>query len=141
MQLAPKLLPFWYEPEFQTGQPPFVRFKLRPLTQQEMIDVEELYTEARPGAPSRTTRAAQFKAGMLAIVAVENVTDEAGEPIRWPYGIDRHGQAAEALRTMVVQAGLRIIVEMSGGDWARFVKEVEDANKPQQPAEAEPAKT
>lgn len=140
MQLAPKLLPFWYVPEFQADEPP-VRFKLRPLTQQEMIDVEDLYTEARPGSPPRTTRASQFKAGMLAIQAVENVTDESGEPIRWPYGIDRKGRAAEDLRALIVQAGLRIIVEMNGGDWARFVEEVEEANKPQQPAEADPAKT
>lgn len=140
MQLAPKLQPFWYAPEFQTDDPP-VRFKLRPLTQQEMIDVEELYTEGRPGVPSRTTRAAQFKAGMLAIQAVENLADESGEPIRWPYGIDRKGVAAEELRTMIVQAGLRIIVEMNGGDWKRFVAAVDDAQKSEQPAEADPAKT
>lgn len=141
MQLAPKLGPFWYEPEFQSGSPPFVRLKLRPLTQQEMIEVEQLYVAARPGMPPLSTRAAQFKAAMLSIVACEHIKDEKDEPIRWPSGIDRHGAAAEDLRTMIVQAGLRIIVEMSGGDWRKFVSAVTEPEEPLQPAVADPVKT
>lgn len=139
MQLAPKLLPFWYEPEFQTGEPPFVRFKLRPLTQQEMIDVEELYTPARADVPSLSTRAARFKAGMLAIIACDGIADEKGEPIRWPAGInERAGREVDALREMICMAGLRIIVEMNGEDWKKIVA---PADQSQQPAEVDSAKT
>lgn len=138
MQLAPKLQPFWYVPEFQSEDPP-VRFKLRPLTQAEMIEVEELYTEARPGVPPLSTRAAQFKAAMLSITACEGITDEKGDPIRWPLGVDR-AHADDSLRMLICQAGLRIIVEMNGGDWKRFVQAVDEAQKSEQPAEADPAK-
>jgi hypothetical protein len=136
MQLAPKLTPFWYQPEYQEGTP--VRFLLRPLTQQQMIDVESLY-----GPDGQWTRAAQFHAGMLAIQSCDGVLDDKQEPIRWPIGIDRHGKDATLLRGLVCHAGMRIIAEMNGSDWGNILQTTDRLaeNEAKQPAEADPAKT
>jgi len=130
MQLAPKLLPFWFTPEFQEGTAP-VKFRLRPLTQAEMIEVEELYGE------HGWTRAAQFRAGMLSIIACENIVAADGKPVRWPDGIEVPGTA---LRGLIAHCGMRIIVEMNGNDWSEIIGLVE-SRADKQPAEASPEKT
>lgn len=137
MKLAPQLKPFWFVPSFQSNGDN-IRFKLRPLTQSEMIEVESLYTvSADPRRPPLWNHSAQFRAAMLSIQECDGIVDENDEPIRWPYGIDRPD--SQDLRNLICQAGQRIIVEMNGGDWDLLVKAVPAV--PAQPAEADPAKT
>lgn len=131
MQLAPKLQPFWFTPEFQDEEP-HVRFRLKPLTQEQMIEVESLYEDGS------WTRTAQFRAGMLSIVGCENIFDPEGRPVRWPHGIDDSPGAG--LRLLICHCGMRIIVEMNGGDWGEIMGQATKAT-PTQPAEADPAKT
>lgn len=139
MQLAPKLTPFWHIPEFQNTSAP-VRFKLRPLTQTEITEVEALYAPREAGGPPVSTPVAKLKAATLSIVAIDGITDEDGEPIRSLAGIDgRPGPAAEDVRHMILECGLRIIFEMIGLDWKKAVND--EAAKRQQPAESDPAKT
>jgi len=140
MQLSPKLQPFWHTP-IQAGSPP-VRFKLRPLTQAEITEVESLYAPREPGGPPMSTPIAKLKAATLAIVACDGITDENGDPIKSLAAIDgRAGDLAEQLRHMIMEAGLRIIFEMIGLDWTKAMSSSDEAAKPQQPAESDPAKT
>lgn len=143
MQLLPKLQPFWFEPPYQEpGEA--VRFQLRPLTQAEMIECEDLYKEGQ------WTRIAQYRAGMTSIVACDGISDADGKPVRWGRGAvigETHGKAGQELRSMVVLCGLRILTEMNGQDWAAIIAEAnrkaegDDALPPEkQPAEASPTK-
>lgn len=137
MKLAPQLKPFWFVPSFQ-AEGDKVRFKLRPLTQSEMIEVESLYTVPdEPRSLPRWNISAQFHAAMLSIQECDGIVDENDAPVRWPFGIDRPD--SQDLRNLICQAGQRIIVEMNGGDWDLMVKGVPAL--PQQPAEDDPAKT
>lgn len=141
MQLAPKLQPFWHTPGSQTDTSP-VRFKLRPLTQAEITEVEGLYAPREPGGPPMTTPIAKHKAATLSIIACDGITDEKGEPIKSLVGIDgRAGAQAEDLRHMILECGLRIIFEMIGLDWKKVTSTGDEAAKPQQPAETDSEKT
>lgn len=111
-RLAPKLTPFWYEPEFQDIPDP-VSVRLRPLTQADMIEIEELYEDG-----IYPTRRAYYRAGRLAITEVRGLFDDDGAPAKWPACADR------VERHLVVMAGFRAITEQSGGDWAVIVREM-----------------
>lgn len=123
MAKLPKLTPFWYEPEGQDDEGEKVRFLLRPLTQQQMVDVEEHYVDGR------ITGKAQYIAGKLGIVQVQGAyhpqTNQPAVPPSCFEWLDR---------TLVKLCGLRLIIEDRGLDWDQIMKPLREG------AAAEPAK-
>lgn len=109
----PKLTPFWYTPEGQADGE-HVSFKLRPLTQPQMVEVEEYYD--REG---KITARATYMAGTLGIAGVKGVrhpdTDEPAIP----------PQCFEWLpRSWVRLCGSRLIAEDQGIDWDSWMSDV-----------------
>ena len=74
--IAPKLTPYWFTPEDQEGESP-ARFKLRPLTQPQIVDVMDRFVGGKP------TMGAWYAAGEISIIEVDNLTIN-GEPAKWP---------------------------------------------------------
>ena len=110
--LRTKLTPFWYEPEFHQDADK-VKFHLRPLTQRDMVEIDE-YCERNGDLTGR----AQYEAGLKAIIAVRGLTDEDGNEARWPACapfVDRHH---------ISQAGARAVIEQTGGNWAAIVQKM-----------------
>lgn len=147
MKLPPKLVPFVYTPEYQQADDT-LSFTLRPLRQDEMVAVEDLYKIDNGAGLSRPTKAAMFRAGMAAIVAVQGLFDERGEPVKWrPEIVDFHGKDAETLRWLICQCGSRIVAEMNGRDWQTTLDQAEalaaglGSEQGQQPAVIDPEKT
>lgn len=111
--LKTKLTPFWYEPEFQGDDK--VKFRLRPLTQRDMIEIDDF-----GGDLGALTRRAQYEAGMKAITAVQGFVDEDGKDLMWP------GCAPLVDRELVTQCGFRAIVAQSGGNWDEMVAKIRE---------------
>lgn len=103
--LMPKLAPFWYEPEFQDDGDDPVAFQLKPLTQGEMVEIEDFYDEGR------ITRRAMYEAGRRAIIGYRGIADENGQSPPW------RDIAERVHRHLIVVAGWRAITEATGGDW------------------------
>lgn len=127
--LKTKLTPFWYEPEFQGADK--ARFRLRPLTERDMIELQEFC-----GENGSLTARAQYEAGIKAITAAEGFKDEDGAELRWP------NCAPYVDRNLITQAGFRAIIAQTGGDWsdtiARIRAEIDGAPPaPATPGEAE----
>lgn len=111
--LKTKLTPFWYEPEFQEGDK--VKFRLRPLTQRDMIELDEFADEA-----GNLPRRAQYEAGVKAITAVQGFTDEDGNELSWSACSDLID------RYLITQCGFRAIVAQNGGDWDAIASRIRD---------------
>lgn len=107
MKLREILQPFWYEPEFQDDEAEKIEFRLRPLTEADMVDVEELYIAGRP------TQRAQYAAGCRAIIDVRGAYEANGDPAKSVARMPRH---------LVSLAGYRAIVAQEGGDWEDKVR-------------------
>lgn len=108
--VMPKLAPFWYEPEFQPEGEEKISFLLKPLTQADMIEVDEHEN------PNR----ARYVAGRMAIMRIRGLADDDGNEVRWAEVADRFE------RSLVVQAGFRAICAAGQIDWAFVVKLAED---------------
>lgn len=111
-QRMPKLTPFWYTPEGQEE----VSFLLRPLTQPQMVEVEEHYRNGR------ATERAQYVAGTIGIIQVKGIHHPTtGQPAVVPACFDWMD------RRLVKLCGLRLIVEDLGLDWDQIMKPLADA--------------
>ena len=107
-----QLTPFWYTPEGQDASAA-VSFQLRPLTQPQMVDVEE---HAEPNT-DRISRKGQWIAGSIGIVSVKGAAHpETGEAAAMPEclkWINRH---------LVRMCGLRLIANDAGLDWHGVIR-------------------
>lgn len=103
MSKAPRLTPFWYVPEGQEGEE--VSFKLRPLTQPQMVDVEEHYVNGR------STDKANYIAGTLGIIEVKGIRHpETQQLVKLP-------DFSWLPRGWVRLCGMRLLAEDAGLDW------------------------
>jgi hypothetical protein len=140
MKLPAKLSPFWYAPEFGNDEAHPVRFKLRPLTQEQIIEVEDMFTPSADGTGRASwNRRAQFRAAMISIAAVDGLEDANGEPLRWPFGIDVQGEVGQQLRDLICIAGMRIITEAQGNDWAALIAGINEKHEREQQTDLQPA--
>ncbi len=117
MELAPSLTPFWHTVREAAEPEPAIRFKLKPLTQPQVIELQSTYEDAgrHPdlGTPmKRPTNITWYRAGCLGM-------DGAGEI----EGITVSGKPAEWLRhrsiipyELVVQAGVKLCMDAWGAE-------------------------
>lgn len=112
--LKTALTSFWYEPEFQGDEK--VKFKLRPLTQRDMIEIDE-FMDSNGGV----TRRSQYEAGMRAITAASGFVDEEGNEVKWPTC------APFVDRNLIIACGFRSIIAQTGGDWDAIVAKIRKA--------------
>lgn len=125
MAKQPKLTPFWYTPEGQ-DEGEKVSFLLRPLTQPQMVEVEEHYVDGKQ------TAKAQYVAGRLGIIQVRGVTHpETGEPAVVPSCFEWLS------RSWVKLCGTRLIAEDAGLDWDEIMKSLEPGEPPAGPPKPE----
>lgn len=117
-----KVTPFWFQPPDQA-----IEFRLRPLTQPQMVEVEE-----HRGADGTISRKGQWVAGTLGIIGIRGAThpdtgNSAAVPecFQW---IDRN---------LIRMCGLRLIINDQGLDWEKALKG--EHGQPDAP-EADPAK-
>jgi hypothetical protein len=100
--LLPKLAPWNFTPTTGDADPPI--FRLRPLTQPQIIELEESYKDGRP------TAGTWYKAGQMAIASVSNLLDEKGEEAKWPHCQNR------VPRAWVAEAGAEAWLKSNGFD-------------------------
>jgi hypothetical protein len=115
MELAPSLTPFWHTVRKAVESEPEIRFKLKPLTQPQIIELQSTYEDAGldvdTNAPrKRPTNITWYRAGCLGM-------DGAGEI----EGITVNGKPAEWLRhrqlipyDLLVQAGVKLCLDAWG---------------------------
>lgn len=116
MELMPKLTPFWYTPETQE-QEGEVEFRLRPLTQAQLVELDEMQGPDKPIALvlKPTT---MYAAARMAVVGIRGVVDGEGNELKWTEDV------AEAMpRHLMVQAGWRLLEQARGRDWDALVAE------------------
>lgn len=77
-KLLPKLTPWNYTPEALENEETPPVFRLRPLTQGQIVELQETYKD---GAP---TPATWYKAGEMSILTVDNLVEADGRPAKWP---------------------------------------------------------
>lgn len=109
MDLRPKLTPFWFTPDGQ-DENDAVEFKLRPLTEPQVMDLFATY-----GPEGRPTESTWYRAGEMGIVEVRNLTID-GKPARWP----QHRNVIPY--KWVSSCGVNLCIEA----WGRDQKESED---------------
>lgn len=121
MSQLTKLTPFWYEPEGQ-GEGEAISFHLRPLTQPQMVEVEEHYEDGK------VTGKAEYVAGTLGIIAVKGLRHpETGVPAVPPMCFDW------VPRGLVKACGRRLIVNDWGLDWDKIMKPLTEGEPPPDP--------
>lgn len=120
MAKLPRLTPFWYTPEGQEeGEQ--VSFLLRPLTQPQMIEVEEHYVNGKQ------TGKAQYVAGRLGIIQVKGyVHPQTGEQPVIPSCFDW------LPRSWVKLCGARLIAEDHGIDWDELMGPLKSGEAPRE---------
>ena len=120
---VPNLAPYWYKPEGTDG----LEFRLRPLSESQMIEVESLY-----GRDGRSNLKAEWTAGTMGIIGVRgsaSANPANGQPAVPPACFDWLPRHAVRL------AGIRLILEEKGVVWSDIQKgltgeELDDAEKP-----------
>lgn len=116
----PKVTPFWYTPEGQNDGEQ-VSFKLRPLTQPQIVDVEEHYRDGR------MTGKATYVAGTLGIVGVKGFRHpETGDPAVPPQCFDW------LPRSWVRLCGTRLLANDQGIDWDAQMAELINGETPEE---------
>jgi hypothetical protein len=107
----PRLAPFWYTPEGQEETAEKISFHLRPLSQPQMVDIEEHYVGGRQ------TKKAQFIAGTMGVIGVKGIRNpETGARPIIPECFDW------IPRAWVRLAGMRLIAEDQGIDWDKLME-------------------
>lgn len=102
-QLLPNIAPFWYKPDGQEGESQPAEFRIRPLTQPDLLDVESTY-----GDDGRPTSLSWLRACDLGVIEVRNLYDEQNRKALWPQCRPR------VPRAWLLQLGAKVVMATLG---------------------------
>lgn len=86
-EILPRLTPFWFTPPDQETDPG--KFKLRPLSQPQVVDMFSHY-DVLPNGDQVPGGRTFYEAGRVGIVDLDGFTDpDTGKAVGWPSSLDR----------------------------------------------------